>query len=145
MLSHCCQFLSCLFSYWEDSAQFIFTYSSKHHSFLGALGSFGWVWSTEALSTSLKLLPGELNYSLALQCHVHYRALTLGHMRSNDYSTTKIFVDNFLLYLYFIFIFMHLADAFIQSDLHCIQVTVSTFFFISSCFPWESNPWSWRC
>ncbi len=31
---------------------------------------------------------------------------------------------------------MHLADAFIQSDLHCIQVTV--FFFVhltSSCFP----------
>ncbi len=23
---------------------------------------------------------------------------------------------------------MHLADAFIQSDLHCIQVTVSTFY-----------------
>ncbi len=40
----------------------------------------------------------------------------------------------------FTFTFMHLADAFIQSDLHCIQVTVSTFFFIRSCFPWESNP-----
>ncbi len=26
----------------------------------------------------------------------------------------------------FTFTFMHLADAFIQSDLHCIQVTVST-------------------
>ncbi len=25
------------------------------------------------------------------------------------------------------FTFMHLADAFIQSDLHCIQVTVFTF------------------
>ncbi len=43
----------------------------------------------------------------------------------------------------FTFTFMHLADAFIQSDLHCIQVTV--LHFISSCFPWESNPWSWRC
>ncbi len=43
----------------------------------------------------------------------------------------------------FAFTFMHLADAFIQSDLHCIQVTV--LHFISSCFPWESNPWSWRC
>ncbi len=30
-------------------------------------------------------------------------------------------------YIY-IFIFMHLADAFIQSDLHCIQVTVFTFY-----------------
>ncbi len=33
---------------------------------------------------------------------------------------------------------MHLADAFIQSDLHCIQVTVFLHF-ISSCFPWESS------
>ncbi len=41
------------------------------------------------------------------------------------------------------FTFMHLADAFIQSDLHCIQVTV--LHLTSSCFPWESNPWSWRC
>ncbi len=38
----------------------------------------------------------------------------------------------------FSFTFMHLEDAFIQSDLHCIQVTV--LHFISSCFPWESNP-----
>ncbi len=28
----------------------------------------------------------------------------------------------------FTFTFMHLADAFIQSDLHCIQVTVFTFY-----------------
>ncbi len=40
--------------------------------------------------------------------------------------------------LAFTFTFMHLADAFIQSDLHCIQVTV--LHLISSCFPWESNP-----
>ncbi len=40
--------------------------------------------------------------------------------------------------LTFTFTFMHLADAFIQSDLHCIQVTV--LHLISSCFPWESNP-----
>ncbi len=38
----------------------------------------------------------------------------------------------------FTFTFMHLADAFIQSDLHCIQVTV--LHLISSCFPWETNP-----
>ncbi len=54
---------------------------------------------------------------------------------------------NFLVHFQFTicntFTFMHLADAFIQSDLHCIQVTV--LHFISSCFPWESNPWSWRC
>ncbi len=42
-----------------------------------------------------------------------------------------------VIYIY-TFTFMHLADAFIQSDLHCIQVTV--LHFISSCFPWESNP-----
>ncbi len=54
----------------------------------------------EALS-SLKLHPGGLNYSLVLQHHAGQtavlQALTLGHMRSNEYSTTKIFVDNFLL------------------------------------------------
>ncbi len=32
---------------------------------------------------------------------------------------------------------MHLADAFIQSDLQCIQ---AIHVFISMCVPWESNP-----
>ncbi len=32
---------------------------------------------------------------------------------------------------------MHLADAFIQSDLQCIQAID---FFISMCVPWELNP-----
>ncbi len=32
-----------------------------------------------------------------------------------------------MFYIYITFTFMHLADAFIQSDLHCIQVTVFTF------------------
>ncbi len=36
-----------------------------------------------------------------------------------------------------IFIFMHIADAFIQSDLQCIQTII---FFVSMCVPWESNP-----
>ncbi len=49
----------------------------------------------------------------------------------------------YCVFIAFTFTFVHLADAFIQSDLHCIQVTV--LHFISSCFPWESNPWSWRC
>ncbi len=31
---------------------------------------------------------------------------------------------------------MHLADAFIQSDLQCIQAI----HFFSMCVPWESNP-----
>ncbi len=34
------------------------------------------------------------------------------------------------------FTFMHLADAFIQSDLQCIQ----DIYFVSMCPPWESNP-----
>ncbi len=36
----------------------------------------------------------------------------------------------------FIIIYMHLADAFIQNDLQCIQVI----HFLSVCVPWESNP-----
>ncbi len=35
------------------------------------------------------------------------------------------------------FTFMHLADAFIQSDLQCIQVI---HFFVNTCVPWEFNP-----
>ncbi len=35
------------------------------------------------------------------------------------------------------FTFIHLADAFIQSDLQCIQ---AIHFFVSTCVPWESNP-----
>ncbi len=38
---------------------------------------------------------------------------------------------------YFTFTLMHLADAFIQRDLHCIQVI---HFIVSMCVPWESNP-----
>ncbi len=37
---------------------------------------------------------------------------------------------------------MHLADAFIQSDLQCNQVI---HFFVSTCVPWESNPQPLRC
>ncbi len=40
------------------------------------------------------------------------------------------------MYIY-IFTFMHLADAFIQSDLQCIQ---AIHFFVSMCVPWELNP-----
>lgn len=36
---------------------------------------------------------------------------------------------------------MHLVDAFIQSDLHCIQ----RIHFISSRILWESNPQPWSC
>ncbi len=37
----------------------------------------------------------------------------------------------------FTFTFMHLADAFIQSDLHFQAIH---FFFLSMCVPWELNP-----
>ncbi len=53
------------------------------------------------MSSSLELHPRGLNHSLVLQRHTCQTAVmlavTLAHMRSNDYSTTKIFVDNFLL------------------------------------------------
>ncbi len=49
---------------------------------------------------SVKLpVKGQLRYSLVLQCHtgqtVLLQALTLAHMRSNDYSATRIIVDFF--------------------------------------------------
>ncbi len=45
---------------------------------------------------------------------------------------------NVLFMFYFnVFIFMHLADAFIQSDL---QLHSGCTFLISICVPWESNP-----
>ncbi len=43
---------------------------------------------------------------------------------------------NRLLSLLLLFTFMHLADAFIQSDL---VHSGYTFFFVSSCVPWELN------
>ncbi len=43
-----------------------------------------------------------------------------------------------VVWITFTFTFMHLADAFIQSDLQCIQAIQ---FFSSMCVPWELNPW----
>ncbi len=48
-------------------------------------------------------------------------------------TTPTVFVvcssrHNIYIYLHLHFTFMHLADAFIQSDLHCIQVTVLHFY-----------------
>ncbi len=40
------------------------------------------------------------------------------------------------------FTFMHLADAFIQSDLQCIQ---AIHVFVSMCVSWEPNPQPLRC
>ncbi len=47
----------------------------------------------------------------------------------------QLLYHNFFFFFTFTFTFMHLADAFIQSDLHCIQVTVSTFFLSALAFP----------
>ncbi len=43
------------------------------------------------------------------------------------YDSSFCHVSELTVKLWLTFTFMHLADAFIQSDLHCIQVTVSTF------------------
>ncbi len=77
--------------------------------------------------------------------YIYIRGVTVHKIHGSvrfRYSKKKETPEKFPWFL-FTFTFMHLADAFIQSDLHCIQVTV--LHFISSCFPWESNPWSWRC
>ncbi len=42
-------------------------------------------------------------------------------------------------FVLFTFTFIHLADAFIQSDLLAIHI------FVSTCVPWESNPQPLRC
>ncbi len=47
-----------------------------------------------------------------------------------DFYSRNIFSFTFT----FTFTFMHLADAFIQSDLQCIQ---AIHFFISMCVSWE--------
>ncbi len=56
------------------------------------------------------------------------------HVRFNTENTADKGTDSFIT-------FMHLADAFIQSDLQCIQaIHFFLFFFISMCVPWELNP-----
>ncbi len=45
--------------------------------------------------------------------------------------------EDLFFYLHlFTFTFMHLADAFIPSDLHCIQVTVFTFYQLFNYLNW---------
>ncbi len=75
----------------------------------------------------------------ALECtEVKVKVLKIKYSTILKYSHKVISSFMLLLVMMFTFTFMHLADTFIQSDLHCIQVTV--LHFISSCFPWESNP-----
>ncbi len=45
---------------------------------------------------------------------------------------------------FYLFIYLHLADAFIQSNLPEYN-SGYTFFFVSTCVPWESNPQPLRC
>ncbi len=52
-----------------------------------------------------------------------------------------LFMYLFCKYHFLVLIHLHLADAFIQSDLQCIQVI----HFLSVCVPWESNPQPLRC
>ncbi len=62
-------------------------------------------------------------------CSLHCPAslsLSLSHLDHQLGSNRELFHE--YTYFTFTFTFMHLADAFIQSDLHCIQVTVSTFY-----------------
>ncbi len=54
-----------------------------------------------------------------LGIHLHIKDATVQHNNNSLQTSHKGL---------FVYIFMHLADAFIQSDLHCIQVTVSTFY-----------------
>ncbi len=77
------------------------------------------------------------------KCSRRFIKFRLNHWWQMDYSDDAFHTFTFT----FIFTFMHLADAFIQSDLHCIQVAVFFFFLhlTSSCFLWESNPWCWHC
>ncbi len=65
----------------------------------------------------------------------HYLCGTLFTIRT-DHTALQ-----WLMFFSFTFTFMHLADAFIQSDLQCIQVI----HFLSVCVPWESNPQPLRC
>ncbi len=52
------------------------------------------------------------------------------------------FSQNYILVKEVTFTFMHLADAFIQSDLLVLNIySDNIFFFVSMCVPWELNPW----
>ncbi len=52
-------------------------------------------------------------------------------------NSVNIFLTDMMNISYIYITFMHLADAFIQSDLQCIQANIC---FISMCVPWELNP-----
>ncbi len=96
----------------------------------------------EILSNQMKDEAGKLDSTRGLVCGlgagVMEAVLIVCPMETIKVRSKVIHVEH-----YISITFMHLADTFIQSDLHCIQVTI--LHFISSCSPWELNPWSWRC
>ncbi len=68
-------------------------------------------------------------------CIFIWQTCLIWHQNKYMFRTSHVFLDNifgsirkYLLFTFTHFTFMHLADAFIQSDLHCIKVTVSTFY-----------------
>ncbi len=64
---------------------------------------------------------------VALPKWQHIRRCSLQYHCAVQWGAVSTGFDGMSRYHSFTFTFMHLADAFIQSDLHCIQVTVFTF------------------
>ncbi len=96
-------------------------------------------------SVSYRWLCIEMRIASASVMEIHIPNGLRSKMSQNtkhDHKTSKVLFKQhklYFLYLHFTFTFMHLADAFIQSDLQCIQA-INFFFFISMCVPWELNP-----
>ncbi len=47
--------------------------------------------------------------------------------------------------LYYIYIYIYAFSRRFYPKRLTLHSSYSFYIFISSCFPWESNPWSWRC
>ncbi len=62
----------------------------------------------------------KIYFSFVLQAKL-YVQVSFNEKSAVIYPATALFIESNIT---FTFTFMHLADAFIQSDLHCIQVTV---------------------
>ncbi len=63
-------------------------------------------------------------------------------LQTSSVSHHKMLTDGLEWCGLLMFTFMHLADAFIHSDLQCIQAIQ---ILVSICVPWESNPRPLRC
>ncbi len=71
--------------------------------------------------------------------HIHYNFLkaVLWSVHPKHVFGLFLYQIQILTSIDFTFTLMHLADAFIQSDLQCIQ---AIHFFMSRCVPWELIP-----